>query len=123
MAFLSDKQEYCLESGQLELELHVALFSKKSKMMFESFKIFRTNFFEIDNCGILVCKKSNVNSLYFGLSKNKKSAKISNFCALFTRSRSMHLAFFLLSLKYYEFRIDFLHTQRSHNCIHQDLLS
>jgi hypothetical protein len=29
MAFLSDKQEYCLESGQLELELHVARFFKK----------------------------------------------------------------------------------------------
>jgi hypothetical protein len=33
----------------MELELHVALFLKKSKMMFENFKKFGTKNLEIDN--------------------------------------------------------------------------
>jgi hypothetical protein len=52
------------------------------------------------------------------ISQNFKLSK----CALFTRSRSMHLSF-LLSLKYYEFRVDFLHISSSHNFPHQDFLS
>jgi hypothetical protein len=38
-----------LESGQMELKLHVARFFKKTEMMFESFKKIGTKNLEIDN--------------------------------------------------------------------------
>jgi hypothetical protein len=48
--------------------------------MFESFKKIGTKFLMIDNYEIYYCaKKSILNSLYFELSKNDKTAKISNF--------------------------------------------
>jgi hypothetical protein len=67
------------ESGYMELELYVAHFFK-SKMIFKSFQKIRTKNIEIENYEIYYCaKKSILNSLYFGLSKNNKLAKISNF--------------------------------------------
>jgi hypothetical protein len=38
-----------VESGLMELELHVALFLKNSKMDFESFKTFGTKNLDMDN--------------------------------------------------------------------------
>jgi hypothetical protein len=42
----------------MELGLHVALFQKKSKMIFESFKKFGTKILDGHNYGIYYCAKN-----------------------------------------------------------------
>jgi hypothetical protein len=64
----------------MELELHVAYFFEKIKNnIWKIQKIQNKKSWDRQLWDLLVCKKSILNSLYFGLSKNDKSAKISNF--------------------------------------------